>query len=231
MLIGHYAPALALHRIRPSVKLWQLFVATQFVDILWAFLVLAGIEHVRVVPGFTDSNDLDLWHMPYTHSLAAALVWSALTFAVWRSLQRAPGRTGDAVVLAVAVASHFVADLLMHVRDLPVMAAQGTKLGFGLWRHRPLALVVETGLFAMAAGWWWWPHRAHPGARAAAAVLLSLTLVAAASFYIPTPPTPSAMALTSLATCAATAALAHWMERTCAPARSDEDQREKLAPG
>ena len=76
MLIGHYAPALALARFRPSVKLWHLFVATQLVDVFWALFILGGIEHARVVPGFTASNDLDLWDMPYTHSLVATLLWA-----------------------------------------------------------------------------------------------------------------------------------------------------------
>ena len=31
MFIGHFAPALALQRVRPGVKLWQLFLAVQFV--------------------------------------------------------------------------------------------------------------------------------------------------------------------------------------------------------
>jgi hypothetical protein len=60
-LIGHYAPALVLQRARPSVRLWQLFVATQLVDVLWTAFVFGGIEHARIVPGFTESNDLDLW--------------------------------------------------------------------------------------------------------------------------------------------------------------------------
>lgn len=217
MLIGHYAPALVLQRFRPSVKLWHLFVAAQFVDVQWGLFILGGIEHVRIVPGFTESNALDLWHMPYSHSLVATVAWTVLSFIIWRSVRREPTRTGDAAVVALAVASHFVTDLIVHVHDLPVMAAQGTKLGLGLWRHRRLALVVETGLFAAAACHWWWPRRTNPGARAAGAALFVLTLIAAASFYVPTPPTPSAMALTGLAMYAAAAAVASWIERKSAP--------------
>lgn len=218
MLIGHYAPALVLQRARPSVKLWQLFVATQFVDVLWAAFVLGGIEHARIVPGFTESNDLDLWDMPYTHSLAGTAAWAALAFVAWWFVRRGPTRTGDALVIAAAVASHFVADLVVHVPDLPVTFGGATKLGLGLWRHRPLALVVEVGAFAAAAWWWWWPRRANPGARAAGAALLGLTILAAVTFYVPTPPSSSAMAFTGLATYAVTAALAGWIDHRSAPA-------------
>ena len=69
MLIGHYAPALVLHRVRPSIPLWVLFLATQALDVLWGLFVLTGVEHVRMVPGFTESNSLDLYDMPYSHSV------------------------------------------------------------------------------------------------------------------------------------------------------------------
>jgi hypothetical protein len=199
------------------VKLWHLFVATQFVDVLWAIFVLAGVEHARVVPGFTASNDLDLWDMPYSHSVAATAFWALFTFVVWALVSKAPSRTGDAAVLAVAVASHFAADFIVHAGDLPVFAAQGPKLGLGLWHHRELALLVEVTLFAAASLWWWLPRAAHPSSRPVGAMLASLTAVAAASFYIPTPPSPAAMAILGLGTYAACAAMASWAERKLSP--------------
>jgi hypothetical protein len=213
VLIGHYAPALLLNRARPTVKLWHLFVATQFVDVLWAIFVLTGVEHARIVPGFTASNDLDLWDMPYSHSLAAAAIWALFTFVAWAFVSKAPSRAGDAAVLAVAVASHFAADFIVHAGDLPVFAAQGPKLGLGLWQHRELALVVEVAAFAAAGLWWWLPRAAQSSSRPVAAVLAGLTVLAAASFYIPTPPSPPAMAVAGLATYAACTALAAWAER------------------
>ena len=77
MFAGHYAPSFAF--ARPArVPLWVLFLAAQFVDILWAALVLAGVERVRLVPGFTASSPLALEYMPYSHSLTAALAWALL---------------------------------------------------------------------------------------------------------------------------------------------------------
>jgi len=213
MLIGHYAPALLLHRVRPTVKLWQLFVAAQLVDFAWALCVLAGIEHVRIVPGFTAANDLDLWDMPYTHSLASTVAWALLSFIGWRALHKEPTRTGDAAVFSLVVASHFLLDSLVHAGDLPLLAAQGPKLGLGLWKDKTLALAVETALFAGAAHGWWKPRAGSGGARAAGGALVGLTVLAAVSFYIPTPPTPAAMAATGLVTWAGCAALASWIER------------------
>ncbi len=47
MFIGHYGPAAAIAGER--VKLWHGFTAVQFLDILWAPLVLMGVEKVRIV--------------------------------------------------------------------------------------------------------------------------------------------------------------------------------------
>jgi len=63
-----------------------LFVAAQAVDIGWAVLVLLGVEHVRIIPGITAANPLDLYYMPFTHSLAATPVWATAAYAVYRWL-------------------------------------------------------------------------------------------------------------------------------------------------
>ena len=61
MFIGHWAPALAAAAVsRKSPGLGTLFVAAQLVD--WGFFALAwaGIEHVRIIPGHTAMNPMDL---------------------------------------------------------------------------------------------------------------------------------------------------------------------------
>jgi hypothetical protein len=76
MFVGHYGVSFVAKRYDPSLPLWLLFLAVQLLDVLWAPFVLLGIEKVRIVPGITRSNPLDLYYMPYTHSLVAALLWS-----------------------------------------------------------------------------------------------------------------------------------------------------------
>src|ERR1700677_687672 len=139
MLIGHYAPALAVHRIRPSIPLWALFVAVQAADVLWGGFILTGVEHARMVPGFTESNPLDLYDMPYSHGFLATVPWSVGFAPSWRALRPSGPHRGEAMIVGLAVASHFVLDLVVHVPDLPVIGALGTKWGLGLWRHRELA--------------------------------------------------------------------------------------------
>jgi hypothetical protein len=75
---GTLRPAFAAKAARRSIPLWFLFVAVQLVDIAWAILVLAGIEKVRIAPGITAANPLDLYCMPYTHSLIGLLEFAIL---------------------------------------------------------------------------------------------------------------------------------------------------------
>src|SRR5258706_173300 len=78
MFVGHYGVSFAAKKLEPELPLWLLFIAVQLLDVLWAPFVLLGVEKVRIVPGFTATNPLDLYYMPYTHGLVAALGWSVV---------------------------------------------------------------------------------------------------------------------------------------------------------
>jgi hypothetical protein len=84
MFIGHYSVAFAARTERNQIPLWILFVAVQLLDLLWAPFVFLGLEKVRIVLGITATSPLDLYYMPYTHSLIGALVWSALAAFVYK---------------------------------------------------------------------------------------------------------------------------------------------------
>jgi hypothetical protein len=141
MFVGHYGPAFALKRAVPETSLFALGIAVQLVDVAWGVFVLTGIEQVRIVPGFTESNSLDLHYMPFTHGLLATLLWAiAGGLGAWLLAGRKTPRVGVAVALAVA--SHWLLDVLMHRPDLPLYADE-MKVGLGLWNHRWPAFAAE----------------------------------------------------------------------------------------
>lgn len=148
MFAGHYGVSFLVKKWEPRLPLWFLFLGVQFLDVLWAAFVLLGIEHYRIVPGITASLPLDLYYIPYSHSLIAAVGWSAVVFALSRWLipvgcfrnNRCP------FFLAAAVFSHWVLDLVVHRPDLPLYD-NAHKVGFGLWNYPLLALILESGLF------------------------------------------------------------------------------------
>lgn len=147
MFIGHYAPAAALKPLSSKTPLWHLFVAVQFIDFLWAFFIIAGIEKARIIPGFLEASDLDLYFMPYTHSLAAALFWSVIgSVAYGAAINRKAGRSG-AVLIGIAIFSHWLGDLVVHADDLALWPGSDIKLGFGLWSSLLVSKGVELGIF------------------------------------------------------------------------------------
>jgi hypothetical protein len=41
------------------------FIAVQWLDVVWSLLVLLGVEKLRIVPGFSEANALDLYCVPF----------------------------------------------------------------------------------------------------------------------------------------------------------------------
>ncbi len=156
MFIGHWAPALAAAAFSPRApKLAILFVAAQLVD--WAFFLLAwtGIEKVRVVPGITVMNALDLYHLPYTHSLLGTLGWAALFAGVVAVTIRS---AGTALLGGAVVVSHWPLDWLVHRPDL-TLAGGEEKLGLALWNHPMVAMPLELTITFGAL--WWYARRSE----------------------------------------------------------------------
>lgn len=142
MFVGHYGVAFAARRVERRIPLWLLFIAVQFVDILWCGFILLGIEKVRIVPGYTAASPLDFTYYPYTHSLIGSIGWAGVAFVLYRLFYRYKGSPKPALVLAVAVLSHWFLDLLVHTRDLDIIN-ETFKVGFGLWNYPVVELIVE----------------------------------------------------------------------------------------
>jgi hypothetical protein len=95
------------------------------------------------LPGFTK---VDLYFMPYTHSLLGA-AWWALAAAVIAVALSPPGRKLIAgAIIALLVVSHWFVDLLVHRNDLALVSDNEHKLGFGLWNEPLIAAPLELGL-------------------------------------------------------------------------------------
>src|SRR5213080_2943122 len=145
MFVGHYGVAFAVKTQRNKIPLWVLFVAVQLLDCLWAPFVLLGIEKVRFVPGITATSALDLYYMPYTHSLIGALFWSAVAFAIYKIGWRNIASNSAALLVGFAVFSHWLLDLIVHRPDLAIYD-DTLKVGFGLWNYRGLEFGLEMAI-------------------------------------------------------------------------------------
>lgn len=215
MFIGHYAPAFALKAAPTKIPLWHYFVAAQFLDYLWAVCILTGIEKARIAPGFLAASSLDLYFMPYTHSLAAAAFWSAAGAAIYHAVvNRAAGRKG-AISIGAAIFSHWIADLLVHAKDLALYPGSAVKLGFGLWSSVAASQALEFGL--VGAGLLLYAKSTAPrGAQGRAALLTLVVVFIAMQAYNLLGPPPGAIgevAVSALLAYSVLAAFAYWLDR------------------
>ncbi len=150
MFVGHYAAAFALKGKEKGASLGMLFIATQFVDILFFPFVLAGIENLKFVKGFTATNNFNMDYYPFTHGLFASLLWAALFFVLYFFVfaKNSPHKKSIAIVIALGVLSHWFADLIVHTPDLPLIIGE-PKFGFGLWNNKVLTFATEAVLLGL----------------------------------------------------------------------------------
>lgn len=146
MFLGHFGVGFAAKPLAPRLSLGTLFLAAQFVDLLWPTLLLLGIERVEIVPGITRVTPLDFVHYPYSHSLVWVLGWGALFALVCLLLRHSPRA---AFVLAAAVVSHWLLDLVVHRPDLPLYPGDPHPLGLNLWASVTATVAVELPIFAV----------------------------------------------------------------------------------
>lgn len=212
MLVGHYAPALLLraraHSGAGALPLWALFLAAQAVDVGFFLLGFVGVEAARITPGARPV--LEVTSGVYTHSLPSALALGGLCALVGAL----SGRARAGAVIGVAVASHWVLDLVVHVPDLPLGLTQDTAVGLGLWRYPVWSMLLELGLLA---GSWvvLRPRLAQASARRAGdqLVVALAALQLLSDHVVPTPTSMTALGVSALALYAGCCALAWRVDR------------------
>ncbi len=145
MFIGHYGASFVAATQPKAPPLGTLFVAAQLIDFGFFSFLIAGIEKARLVPGTTVMNPMDLYSMPWTHSLVGAAAWG-IGFALLLLLASRSAVT--AAIGGIVVLSHWLIDLLVHTQDLTIIGTP-PKLGLGLWNYplveMPLELVFAFG--------------------------------------------------------------------------------------
>jgi hypothetical protein len=178
MFVGHYSVAFAAKSEKNEIPLWVLFIAVQFLDYIWATLVLLGIEKLRVIKGFTAGSMLDSYFHPYSHSLIAAILWSVVAAIAYKTVCSRHGclyRKYTALIVGLAVFSHWVLDLIAHPRDLAIYD-NTWKVGFGLWNYRDPEFALEIGLLGVGI-MLYLTRNAMPAIRKGAVIAFGVALV------------------------------------------------------
>ena len=210
MFVGHYAASLAAKAAEPRAPLWTLIAGAQLVDIGWAALVMADIERVRFDESLAGSP-LDLYHMPYTHSLPAAIAWSLGAMVLCKYMLRLQWR--PAAFIGAVVFSHWILDFLVHRPDLELWPG-GEKVGLALWNYPVPEQAIEIGLLGLACAAL--TARLKTLSRAAwpmIAFMALLVCVQILALILPRAPSPAAFGVNALVVYLAVASIAFFVDR------------------
>ena len=197
MFIGHFAIGFAGKKFAPRAPLPLLLAGPLLADMLWPFLLLLGLEHVRIAPGDTRFTPLNLYDYPWSHSLLMVCVWATVFAAVYYAFARY--RAG-AIAVWLGVASHWVLDWITHRPDMPLFPGGGPKLGLGLWNSVAGTMVVEIAMLAGAVWLYASVTRARDriGTYAFIAYIILLALLYVADRFSPPPTSPAEIAWTGI---------------------------------
>ncbi|HZW21552.1 hypothetical protein [Noviherbaspirillum sp.] len=146
MFIGHFGIGFGAKAAAPKVSLGTLFLAAQFIDLIWPTLLLLGVETVRIAPSAHSITPLVFEHYPISHSLLGAAGWGVVVGVLYGWLRK---DWRGAWLVGALVVSHWLLDAIVHLPDLPLYPGSETFAGMGLWASLPLTLAVELPLFLL----------------------------------------------------------------------------------
>jgi hypothetical protein len=192
MFAGHFALACAAKRLAPRTSLGTLIVAAQFLDLLWPWLIIAGVEQVSLAPA-GGPYPLVFDYYPWSHSLVMAILWGLAFGSVYGWVRKDWRAAG---VVGLLVVSHWFLDFLTHFPDLPVAPNTTARYGLGLWGFPKLALAVELLCLAGGVAIYLVGTRAirAAGNWGFAALIAFIGVTQVASTLGPPPPSPDAVA-------------------------------------
>jgi hypothetical protein len=145
MFIGHFGLGLAAKKVAPKPSLGTLFLASQLIDLIWPFLLLFGLETVRIDLNNTAVTPLDFVYYPFSHSMLAVLLYGVGFAAVYYLIRR---DIKSSIWLGILVFSHWILDLITHRPDLPLsFDQQSIKVGMGLWNSIFATIFFEGLIF------------------------------------------------------------------------------------
>lgn len=143
MFAGHFGLAAAVKAKSPTVPLWALMVATQFLDIIFIPFFILGIEYIEPIDG--GGYGANIIRADYTHSLVGTIV---ISFLIGLIASKFWGKQGGTIIGSV-VFSHWIIDLIVHRADMAILPGNAGNLpllGLGLWKWPIASMLVEAAI-------------------------------------------------------------------------------------
>jgi membrane-bound metal-dependent hydrolase YbcI (DUF457 family) len=212
MFIGHFGVGLAAKSMDKKISLDTLFLASQFIDLLWPILLLLGLESVKIESGNTAVTPLNFISYPISHSMFGVIIWGILFGIVYYLIKK---NLRGSILLGSLVFSHWLLDLLTHRPDLQLFPWSDYKVGLGLWNSFAGTMIVEGLIFAVGVFVFYKVSR--PESKTKRILFWSLVIFLAAVYimnlYGPPPPAAEPIAFVGLAQWLLIA-WAYWVDRS-----------------
>ncbi len=144
MLLGHIAAGLSGKKFAPRLSLGTLVFAGEFADIVWIVFSILGIEHFRIVHGYTRMSSYEMYDTPFSHGLLANLVLAILFGGIYFLIKK---ERRSSIVLSLVVLSHWILDFIAHRPDMVLINKSWPLVGLELWSSYWGTIAVEIGLF------------------------------------------------------------------------------------
>ncbi len=161
---------------------------SELLDLLFSAFALAGWERAQIVPN--DNPFLaGVFYYPLSHSLAMTVVWALAAGIVYWVLTR---KRAGAVVVGLAVTSHWLLDLISHKPDLPLYPGASPMVGLGLRYSVTGTHIVELAMLAAGVGIY--TRVSRPRDRVGRYGLLSFVILMLTLYFLMVlgPPAPNA---------------------------------------
>src|SRR3972149_461657 len=151
--INHASAALLFKKKYPAINLIWLLLSVQLVEYFWVFFNYFGLEITTTESTVKYVGDIHLAYMPFSHSLLTSVILSLAAYFVIRFFLK---NTKLAVIIALAIASHFILDLIVHAQDLPLWYFTTYPMfGTNLYPALPYVAFLIESLFGIFC-WWYY---------------------------------------------------------------------------
>jgi len=217
VFIGHFGVGLALKRVDKALSLGFLFIAVQLPDLIYGVALLTGVERIKIVAGTNPLTSAQYVFYPYSHGLVATLLWAGLVAGLFliSPLKSSLPKARSALIMGMAVLSHFLLDVVVHNPDMDLLGNGAYKVGLGLWNFPLVSYIIEAVLLVM--GLWIYlgaTKSVASGGKYGLPVLGAVLLVLNAVSTFGSPPTTmESFALRMLAVYLGIIVAAFWLDR------------------
>jgi hypothetical protein len=151
--INHASAALLFKKKYSTINIIWLLISVQLIEYLWVLFNYVGLEFTTTENTVKYIGDIHLIHMPLSHSLLSTVVLSLIAYFFIRFFLK---NTKLALIISLAISSHFILDLMVHAQDLPLwFFTTYPMFGTNLYPSLPYVAFIVEILFGIFC-WWYY---------------------------------------------------------------------------